>query len=69
MAQMTLTNITFNARSGMYEARVDVERDGTTYRYPCAVPGTLVTDKDRVRENLMEQAARMSDSGDLRSVV
>lgn len=69
MAQMTLTKITFNATSGMYEARVDIKRDGTTYRYPCAVPGTLVTDKATVREHLLEQALHMSDSGDLRSVV
>lgn len=69
MAQMTLTKITFNAASGMYEGRVDVERDGTTFRYPCAVPGTLVSDKDRVRQHLIEQAARMSDSVNLRSVI
>ncbi|SMY09027.1 hypothetical protein [Flavimaricola marinus] len=70
MAHMSVSKINYNANSGMYEARVDVRRGGTTFRYPCAVPGTLVMDTDRVRSRLMQQAERMSDSGSsLRSVI
>ena len=45
------------------EARVDVDRNGTTYRYPCQVAGPIDMDAGHVRAGLTRHAMRMSDSG------
>lgn len=60
---MKINDIRYNAQSGAFEARVDIERNGRMFRYPCAVPGPLDMDMTAVRHSLGHQAYRMSDSG------
>lgn len=60
---MKINDIRYNAQSGSFEARVDIERDGRMYRYPCAVSGPLDMDMSVVRKSLGHQAYRMSDTG------
>ena len=50
MPDISLGNIRYNPTTGAYEARVDIDRKGRTYRYPCSVPGIL----------MMEEGARNS---------
>lgn len=70
MTQMTMNDVNYNAHSGMFEARIDVQKGGLTFRYPCAVAGPLTMNSDRVRSKLFQQAERMSDTGsNLRSVI
>tara|TARA_R110002051_G_scaffold1008_1_gene4866 strand:- start:316 stop:498 length:183 start_codon:yes stop_codon:yes gene_type:complete len=59
---MKINDIRYNAASGSFEARVDIERDGRMYRYPCAVAGPLDMDMSTVRASLSHQAKRMSDT-------
>jgi len=63
MTQINLGDIRYNATAGAFEARVDIERGGTTYRYPCQVSGPMTMDMDRIRSGLKNHALRMSDSG------
>lgn len=60
---MKINDIRYNAQSGAFEARVDIERDGRMFRYPCAVAGPLDMDITSVRKLLGHQAHRMSDTG------
>ena len=63
MGMIRLGDVRYNAQAGAFEARVDVERDGKTYRYPCQVPGPLDMDAGWVSQNLTKHALRQSDSG------
>lgn len=63
MGMIRLGDVRYNAQMGAFEARVDVERDGTTYRYPCQVSGPLDMDSNLVSQNLTKHALRQSDSG------
>lgn len=63
MTQISLGDVRYNATAGAFEARVDIERNGTTYRYPCQVAGPVNMDMDRVRSGLASHAMRMSDTG------
>ncbi len=60
MSDISLGNIRYNPTTGAFEARVDIDRKGRTYRYPCSVPGTLMMDDGAVRSGLMSQALQMS---------
>lgn len=60
---MKINDIRYNAQSGAFEARVDIERNGRMFRYPCAIAGPLDMDMKSVRKLLSHQAHRMSDSG------
>ncbi len=60
MADISLGNIRYNPTTGAYEARVDIDRKGRTYRYPCSVPGTLMMDDEAVRQHLTRQAMSMA---------
>lgn len=61
--KMKINDIRYNAQSGAFEARVDIERDGRMYRYPCTVAGPLDMEMSAVRKSLGHQACRMSDTG------
>ncbi len=61
--KMKINDIRYNAQSGSFEARVDIERNGRIYRYPCTVSGPLDMDMSSVRKSLGHQAYRMSDTG------
>ena len=63
MTQINLGDIRYNATAGAFEARVDIERSGTTYRYPCQVAGPMTMEPEHVRKGLARHALRMSDTG------
>lgn len=63
MPKIELGNVRYNAKDGAFEARVDVHRNGSTFRYPCDVKGPLDMDISRVRSQLAQRALLMSDSG------
>lgn len=60
MAQIALGDIRYNPVTGAYEARVDIDRKGRTYRYPCSVTGSLMMEEDAVRRGLARQAIQMA---------
>ena len=60
MSGINLGNITYNPATSAYEARVDIDREGRTYRYPCSVTGTLMMDEIAVRRKLTRQALKMA---------
>ncbi len=60
MPDISLGNIRYNPTTGAYEARVDIDRKGRTYRYPCSVLGTLMMEEGAVRRGLTQQALKMS---------
>ncbi len=63
MTQIKLGDVRYNPQCGAFEARVDVLRDGTTYRYPCQTPGPIDMAFDAIASGLTRHAMRMSDSG------
>ncbi|QQA42593.1 orotidine 5'-phosphate decarboxylase [Pelagovum pacificum] len=69
MDNVSFGDIRYNAALGAFEARVDISRGGRTFRYPCRMNGPLDLTPDKVRAGLARHAMRMSDSGDLRSVL
>lgn len=60
---ISLGDVRYNAQAGAFEARVDIARGTTTFRYPCQVAGPITMDMDQVRAGLRRSALRMSDSG------
>ncbi len=69
MDNLSFGPIRYNAAIGAFEARVDVVRGSRTYRYPARLNGPVSLPSDVVRDGLAQNALRMSDSGDLRSVI
>jgi len=63
MQTIRLGHVRYDAGLGVFEARVDIERSGKTFRYPCRISGPATLDPDAVRDGLTSQALRMSDSG------
>lgn len=63
MSNIHLGDVRYNAQSGAFEARVDVMSGGSTYRYPCQVPGPMNMDMTRVRAGLERHAMRLSVRG------
>lgn len=62
MADIALGDIHYNPANAAYEARVDIQRLGRTYRYPCSLPGELTMPAVDVRRGLTQQALRMARS-------
>ncbi len=60
---LSLGEIRYNARNSAFEARVDIEKNGVTYRYPCSVEAPLTTEPTLIREALARQACRQSGVG------
>ena len=60
MPDFNIGDIRYNPIAGAYEARVDINRKGRTYRYPCSVSGSLMLDEDLVRRRIARQAQRMA---------
>lgn len=60
MPQIALGDIRYNAATSAYEARVDISRQGRTYRYPCSISGTLMMEEAAVRKGLAKQAMTMA---------
>ena len=63
MTNINLGHVRYNPAAGAFEARVDIERAGRTFRYPCQVAGPVTMDMGAVRRGLARNALRMSDSG------
>ncbi|PYE84217.1 orotidine 5'-phosphate decarboxylase [Pseudoroseicyclus aestuarii] len=63
MNNIQMGDIRYNAQVGAFEARVDVIRGGSTFRYPCQVAGPIDMDDAQVRASLASHALRQSDSG------
>jgi len=61
--QTRLVNVRYDAAKGAFEARVDVERDGRTFRYPCRVEAPESAPRDWIEDALTRHALRQSDSG------
>lgn len=69
MTQIAVGDIRYNPVTGAYEARVDIDRKGRTYRYPCSVAGSLMMEDAAVRQSLTKQAMRLAGrEGGLHSV-
>lgn len=64
MAQIRLNDVNYNAAKGAFEARVDVIRHGTVFRYPCMMRGPADMAFELVSSGLAQHALRMSDSTD-----
>ncbi len=62
MSQITVHNISYNAGTQAFEARVDVRKGQSTFRYPCQVAADMMTPLRDVQSQLRQQALRMSDS-------
>ena len=58
-----LGRVSYDEARGWFEARVDVERDGRTFRYPCRVAGPANASPAWIESALADHALRMSDSG------
>ena len=63
MTNINLGPIRYNPAAAAFEARVDINRAGKTFRYPCQVAGPVTMDEAQVRRSLASHALRMSDSG------
>lgn len=62
MQTIKIGTVHYNAKSGAFEARVDVARNDRTFRYPCTVSGPASMDAPQVIAQLQRQALRMSDT-------
>lgn len=62
MQSVELHDIQYDPSRGAFEARVDVTRDDSTFRYPCRLRAPADLAQDKVRLGLIAQALRMSDT-------
>ncbi|GGL81348.1 hypothetical protein [Wenxinia marina] len=62
MSDVRFGRINYNPARGAFQARIDIERGGHVFRYPCEVRGPLDMDEQIVRHALAAQAQAMSDS-------
>ncbi len=70
MTNIHLGDIRYNARTGAFEARVDVHTGGKVYGYPCAVKGPMTMRPSAVSSGLIAEAERRAGgAGGLRSVL
>ncbi len=59
---MRINNLRYNAHAGAFQASVDIQRDGRTYRYPCELPAPQSMDPATVTAGLAARALHMSDT-------
>ncbi len=62
MTTALIRTIRYNPARHVHEARVDLIRDGRTFRYPCELPGPKNIDAGLLRDALLAQAISMSDT-------
>lgn len=60
--RITLGQVIHDEARGWFEARVDVERDGRTFRYPARVQGPADAPRAWIEAALTDHALRLSDS-------
>jgi hypothetical protein len=59
---MRVQALRYDAARGAFEGRVDVERDGRTFRYPVRLEAPESAARDWIEASLVRQALRMSDT-------
>lgn len=59
---MRINDLRYNARSGAFEASVDVRREGHTFHYPCEFQVPQTMDPASVTAGLAARALYMSDT-------
>ncbi|SFS21332.1 orotidine 5'-phosphate decarboxylase [Yoonia litorea] len=65
-----IKNLWYNPAESAFEGRVDVAKGAATYRYPCTVSGPMTMSRKIVKDRMVAQAKRMSDSpGGIYSVI
>ena len=60
--QAKVVRLCFDAARGTHEARVDIERDGRTFCYPCRVEAPGSAPREWVEDAVTRQALRMTTS-------
>ena len=63
MRTVRLGQVRYDTATSAFEARVDVERDGRTFRYPCRVEAPESTPRDWIEQALTRHALRQPDTG------
>ena len=58
-----LVSVRYDSAKGAFEARVDVERDGRTFCYPCRVEAPSTAPQEWIEDALSRHALRQSYSG------
>lgn len=59
---MRINNLRYDARAGIFEASVDIRRDGRIFRYPCELRAPQTMDPASVTAGLAARALHMSDA-------
>jgi hypothetical protein len=59
---MVINNLRYNARADAFEASVDIQRGGRTFRYPCELQAPRSMDPATVTSGLAAHALRMLDT-------
>jgi hypothetical protein len=54
--------VRYNPAQGAFEARVDIDRDGRTFRYPVRIEAPESAPRDWLEAALTRQALRMTDT-------
>jgi len=62
MQAIKMGEVRYNAQIGAFEARVDIERNAVTFRYPCQLTAPISTDVEHVKLGLVRHALKMSDT-------
>jgi len=57
-----LGQVSYDPARGIFAARVDLVRDGMTFRYPAEVAAPHAADPDWLMQALVDQAMAMSDT-------
>jgi hypothetical protein len=60
--QTKVVSVRYDADQGLYHGRVDLERNGRTFRYPCRIEAPASAPRHLVERALARQALRMSES-------
>ena len=61
--KIRIKNLWYNPAESAFEGRVDIHRDGRSFRYPCVVAGPVSMSEGDVISLMQQQAAKMSDTG------
>lgn len=57
-----ITKLWYNPSAAAFEGRIDIQRGGKSFRYPCAIEGKMDMDPTEVRSRMMDRAMQMSDT-------
>lgn len=62
MQTIKISKVCYNNAIGAFEARVDIERENGTFRYPCQLVAPKDIGDDQLKLGLARHALRMSDT-------